>query len=151
MVTKQTVADRIAAYLRHDISLAELVSWAEDAVMDGDFAQDETSTIAAVVARLVWLTCARSDWRGRTASNSCGNSASLLVSISWQPEHIAYHRVSHFRRHHRIIFLQLSVLHRSDAQRCLLALGGKECGGAGTIALRAFQIPDFRFQIADCR
>ena len=52
MVTKQTVADKIAAYLRHDISLAELVSWAEDAMMNGDFAEDETSTIAAVVARL---------------------------------------------------------------------------------------------------
>ena len=52
MVTKQTVAGKIAAYLRHDISLADLVSWAEDAVMDGDFAEDETSTIAVVVARL---------------------------------------------------------------------------------------------------
>jgi len=52
MVTKQTVAEKIAAYLRHDISLAELVSWAEDAMMNGDFAEDETITIAAVVARL---------------------------------------------------------------------------------------------------
>ena len=52
MVTKQTVAGKIAAYLRHDISLVELVSWAEDAMMNGDFAEDETSTIAAVVARL---------------------------------------------------------------------------------------------------
>ncbi len=52
MVTKQTVAGKIAAYLRHDISLAELVSWAEDAMMNGDFAEDEMTTIAAVVARL---------------------------------------------------------------------------------------------------
>jgi hypothetical protein len=52
VVTKQTVVDKIAAYLRHDMSLAELVSWAEDAMMNGDFAEDETSTIAAVVARL---------------------------------------------------------------------------------------------------
>ena len=52
MVTKQTVADKIAAYLRHDISLAELVSWAEDAVMEGDFAEDDAGTIADVVARL---------------------------------------------------------------------------------------------------
>jgi cobyrinic acid a,c-diamide synthase len=51
-ITKQTVADKIAAYLRHDISLAELASWAEDAMMNDDFAEDETSTIAAVVARL---------------------------------------------------------------------------------------------------
>jgi hypothetical protein len=52
MVTKQTVAGKIAAYLRHDISHAELVSWAEDVMMNGDFAEDETSAIAAVVARL---------------------------------------------------------------------------------------------------
>jgi hypothetical protein len=51
-ITKQVVAGRIAAYLRHDISLAELVSWAEDALMEGDFAEDDASTIADVVARL---------------------------------------------------------------------------------------------------
>jgi hypothetical protein len=51
-ISKQTVAGRIAAYLRHEISLAELVSWAEDALMEGDFAEDEANTIADVVARL---------------------------------------------------------------------------------------------------
>ena len=34
--TKQTVAEKIASYLRHDISLADLVSWAEDAMMEGE-------------------------------------------------------------------------------------------------------------------
>ena len=52
MVTKQVVAERIAAYLRHDISLAELVSWAEDAMMDGEFAEADSDTIAEAVARL---------------------------------------------------------------------------------------------------
>jgi len=51
-ITKQTVAGKIAAYLRHDVSLVELVSWAEDALMEGDFAEDEASTIADAVARL---------------------------------------------------------------------------------------------------
>jgi len=51
-ISKQAVAGRIAAYLHHDISLAELVSWAEDALMDGDFAEDDAGTIADVVARL---------------------------------------------------------------------------------------------------
>ena len=51
-ISKQTVAGKIAAYLRHDISLAELVSWAEDALMEGDFAEDDASTIADVIARL---------------------------------------------------------------------------------------------------
>ena len=51
-ITKPTVASEIAAYLRHDISLAELVGWAEVAMMHGDFAEDDTSSIADVVARL---------------------------------------------------------------------------------------------------
>ena len=51
-ISKQAVAGRIAAYLRHDISLAELVSWADDALMAGDFAEDDAGTIADVVARL---------------------------------------------------------------------------------------------------
>lgn len=38
--------------MRHDISLAKLVSWAEDALMEGDFAEDDAGTIADVVARL---------------------------------------------------------------------------------------------------
>jgi hypothetical protein len=34
-ITKQTAAEKIASYLRHEISLADLVSWAEDPMMDG--------------------------------------------------------------------------------------------------------------------
>ncbi len=51
-ITKQTVADKIAAYLHHDLTLAQLVSWAEDAVMDGEFAARDAATLSAVVARL---------------------------------------------------------------------------------------------------
>lgn len=51
-ITKQTVADRIASYLRHDISLEELVSWAEGAMMDGDFDENEVAAISDAVARL---------------------------------------------------------------------------------------------------
>ena len=51
-ITKQTVADKIAAYLHHEITLAQLVDWAENAMMDGEFAEGDTATLAAVVARL---------------------------------------------------------------------------------------------------
>jgi hypothetical protein len=51
-ITKQTVADKIAAYLRHDISLAELVSWAEEAMMDGEFAEQDVVVLSDAVARL---------------------------------------------------------------------------------------------------
>ena len=51
-ITKQNVAEKIASYLRHDISLAELVSWAEDAMMDGEFDENEAAAISDVVSRL---------------------------------------------------------------------------------------------------
>lgn len=51
-ITKQAVADKMATYLRHDISLAELVSWAEEAMMDGEFAEQDINAISNVVARL---------------------------------------------------------------------------------------------------
>lgn len=52
MITKQTVADKIAAYLQHEITLAQLVDWSERPLMDGEFAEADTETLSAVVARL---------------------------------------------------------------------------------------------------
>ncbi len=51
-ITKQTAAEKIASYLRHDILLVELVNWAEDAMMDGEFDEHEAAAIANVVSRL---------------------------------------------------------------------------------------------------
>ena len=34
LITKKIVADQIAAYLHHDITLAQLVDWAERAMID---------------------------------------------------------------------------------------------------------------------
>ena len=51
-ITKQTVADKIAAYLHHEISLAQLVDWAENAMMDGEFSEREMSALRNVVSRL---------------------------------------------------------------------------------------------------
>lgn len=51
-ITKQTVADQIAAYLHHELSLAELVAWAEQVLLDGELVERDASTIATVVARL---------------------------------------------------------------------------------------------------
>jgi hypothetical protein len=48
-ITRQNVADKLASYLHHETSLEELVDWAEQQVMDGDF---ESSTVRDVVARL---------------------------------------------------------------------------------------------------
>jgi cobyrinic acid a,c-diamide synthase len=51
-ITKQIVADKIAAYLHHEITLAQLVDWAEDAMMDGALADDDAETLSTVIARL---------------------------------------------------------------------------------------------------
>ena len=51
-ITKQTVADQIAAYLHHEITPAQLADWAENAVMDGELAEGDAATLASVIARL---------------------------------------------------------------------------------------------------
>ena len=51
-ITKQTLAEKIAAYLRHETSLADLVDWAEQTMMDGEFAEDQASTLVAVISRI---------------------------------------------------------------------------------------------------
>lgn len=51
-ITKKTVADQIAAYLHHEITLAQLVDWSEVALMDGELAEADTPTLSSVIARL---------------------------------------------------------------------------------------------------
>jgi hypothetical protein len=51
-ITKQAVAVKIAAYLRHESTLGQLVDWAESAMMDGDFDERETEVLRTVIARL---------------------------------------------------------------------------------------------------
>jgi hypothetical protein len=50
-VTKHTVAGKIASYLRHDISLEELVNWAESAMLNGDFGENDAAPISDAVAQ----------------------------------------------------------------------------------------------------
>ena len=51
-ITKQTVANQIAAYLHHQITLAQLVNWAETALLDGTFSSRDAGVLSPVVARL---------------------------------------------------------------------------------------------------
>ncbi len=51
-ITKQTVAGQIAAYLHHEISLAQLVDWAESVIMEGELAEPDAGTLSGVIARL---------------------------------------------------------------------------------------------------
>jgi len=51
-ITKQIVANQIAAYLHHEITLERLVHWAEVALLEGEFAEDGFDPITEVVSRL---------------------------------------------------------------------------------------------------
>lgn len=51
-ITKQTVAEKLAAYLRHKMTLAQLVDWAEQALMEGEFAEADLDAVREVLARL---------------------------------------------------------------------------------------------------
>ena len=52
LVTKQTAAEKLAAYLHHELSLAQLVDWAETALLDGEFAEQDMEALRFVVSRL---------------------------------------------------------------------------------------------------
>ncbi|MCX6915536.1 MAG: hypothetical protein NT167_21235 [Verrucomicrobia bacterium] len=52
LVTKQTAAAKLTAFLHHELSLAQLVDWAEAALLDGEFADQDTDALRFVVSRL---------------------------------------------------------------------------------------------------
>ena len=52
LITKQTAAQKLTAYLHHELSLAQLVDWAEAALLDGEFAEQDLETLRFVVSRL---------------------------------------------------------------------------------------------------
>ena len=52
LITKKIVADKIADYLHHDITLAQLVDWAERALMEDEFEEDGLPAIRSAVSRL---------------------------------------------------------------------------------------------------
>ena len=52
IITKDVVAGRIAAWLRHEISLAALVEWAEQAIHEEDIADADTNDLMPILGRL---------------------------------------------------------------------------------------------------
>ena len=51
-ITRQIVAGKLGAYLHHEISLADLVDWAESTMMEGEFERKHFDDVHHVVARL---------------------------------------------------------------------------------------------------
>ena len=66
-ITRQIAADKIADYLHGKVSQAELVDWAELAMMDADFYEAETEVLSESLAASDWRMLLNSDCAGRTA------------------------------------------------------------------------------------
>jgi hypothetical protein len=52
VITRQIVADKITDYLHGEISQAELVDWAERAMIDADFDKTDADLLSEIVGRL---------------------------------------------------------------------------------------------------
>ncbi len=52
MITRQLGAERIGAWLRHEITTDDLVDWAESALQDAVFEGDAPHEFAEIVGRL---------------------------------------------------------------------------------------------------
>ena len=52
MITKQTVATKLLAYMQHQISSKTLVDWAENLMMEGDFEESEADILTEIVAKI---------------------------------------------------------------------------------------------------
>ena len=52
IITKQTAAEKLTAFLHHEITLAQLVDWAEQALMEAEFSEGEAEVLGSVLGRL---------------------------------------------------------------------------------------------------
>ncbi|MGB0910321.1 MAG: hypothetical protein ACPGYT_08150 [Nitrospirales bacterium] len=52
LITRQTIAETLEAYLRHELSLKDLVSWAECSLLDGEIDAQDGVIIREAIARL---------------------------------------------------------------------------------------------------
>ena len=52
MITKKIIADKLLAYLQHQMTLSDLVAWAEQSRMKGDYEDDKFHTIRNTLAQL---------------------------------------------------------------------------------------------------
>jgi hypothetical protein len=47
VITRQIIAGKIASYLHHELRLDDLVAWAEEQIIDGEFDSPESRDVAA--------------------------------------------------------------------------------------------------------
>ncbi len=84
VITRQTVVDQLAAYLQHELALPSLVTWAETALMEGDFERQHFKEIRDAVAKLGVAYLRAFGLSGKTANNCFSNYATQPMSTSKQ-------------------------------------------------------------------
>lgn len=52
IVTRETVAEQLTAYLNRRVALAGLVDWAEDTLCDGELDEQDTELLRDILARV---------------------------------------------------------------------------------------------------
>ena len=52
LVTRRDVGQKLADYLQHRLSLADLVDWAEQAMMEADYDDEELDVLRRIVSRI---------------------------------------------------------------------------------------------------
>lgn len=52
MITKQIVGDKLLDYLNRNVTLTELVDWAENVLLDDEIAEADIEVVREVIARL---------------------------------------------------------------------------------------------------
>lgn len=52
MITRAVLASRLTDYLQHRLTRTELVDWAKQAMMDGEFDERDLDTIRDITSRL---------------------------------------------------------------------------------------------------
>ena len=88
-ITGQNVADKIADHLQGKVSQAELVDWAERAMMDGELGKRRTPNFwRTSSAASGWQTSPSSDCAGKIATTSSGASATERPSPSHRAEDV---------------------------------------------------------------
>jgi hypothetical protein len=84
MITRQIVADKITGYLQGKVSQAELVDWAERAMMDADFNEADVDLLADIVGRLGLADVAEFGLRCQDCEEflrGLGYKAKVIVSV----------------------------------------------------------------------
>ena len=52
MITRHAVSQKLQAYLNEEITLPQIVDWAESAMVDGDFEDESVELLADIVGRI---------------------------------------------------------------------------------------------------